>query len=270
MSSVQDVGVGLVTWAITTGVTETWRRAKRTYLHRRFKSVFGKSRSQRYLAYGDLHLHPALESIFIPADQKAFRKLYPYTRDPASQIAISASRVGSGCEIQASSYVSGALAIAGLKFSVVTDEEVREKSDIDVILFGMKSNVKSQQIFDDSANCFAVFDESRTVFVRRTTQREILHQVRQGFDYGVILKIHPTEFPSRTWISCAGYGELGTSAIAWFLAHKWEEIADRIKTEDDSFVAVVEVNTKIGDESAFISLFEPLSGTVGTGPLSLR
>lgn len=45
-----------------------------------------------------------------------------------------------------------------------------------------------------------------------------------SFDYGLILKIRPEQFPERVWIVCAGIGEWGTSGAGWYLSNKWKEI----------------------------------------------
>jgi hypothetical protein len=46
-------------------------------------------------------------------------------------------------------------------------------------------------------------------------------------DHGFILRITPPEFPTRSWIVCAGLGEWGTSGSSWFLANKWQELVEK-------------------------------------------
>ena len=67
------------------------------------------------------------------------------------------------------------------------------------------------------------------------------------FDYGLILKIKPKQFPDRTWFTCAGLGEWGTSGAAWYLAKKWKDIHNF--AENSAFAIIVRVK-KDQDEFA--------------------
>ncbi len=48
---------------------------------------------------------------------------------------------------------------------------------------------------------------------------------REGYDCAMLLKIHPSQFPKRTWIVCGGKGETGTSGAAYYLAHHWYQLS---------------------------------------------
>ncbi len=45
-----------------------------------------------------------------------------------------------------------------------------------------------------------------------------------NYDYGLLLRIHPSQHEKRVWVVCDGFGEWGTSGVAWFLAHRWRQI----------------------------------------------
>jgi len=62
----------------------------------------------------------------------------------------------------------------------------------------------------------------------------------------LILKIHPRQFPERTWLVCAGIGEWGSSGAAWYLAYRWREIYKYAK--NSPFAIIVRVKDK-QDES---------------------
>jgi hypothetical protein len=82
-----------------------------------------------------------------------------------------------------------------------------------------------------------------------------------NFDYGLILKLHPVQFPERVWIACLGINERGTSGTAWYLANRWQDL--RRKTKDKPFAAIfrVEPNVHSGrDQSAELLKIIVLNG----------
>jgi hypothetical protein len=81
----------------------------------------------------------------------------------------------------------------------------------------------------------------------------LLTEHRARMEYGIILKIHPTQFPERTWIACAGMGETGTSGAAWFLARKWKELEKRADGAGRFFALIAVEQGK--DESAVVIKF---------------
>jgi hypothetical protein len=96
----------------------------------------------------------------------------------------------------------------------------------------------------NSNNQLVTFDNAR--FTTVDSRRPIVNP-RAGYDYGLILKIHPRQFPMRTWITCAGIGEWGTSGAAWYLGNKWKEIQEYFG--DEQFAIIVRVSP-LQDESA--------------------
>ncbi len=164
-----------------------------------------------------------------------------------------AQKVVSGSELRALSYIGSSLFInGGIAGKVVADEAISDRLDLDFISFGAMSNLKTLDVFANTANRLAEYGGSLGFFVSKTDGKSLCG-VQAGFDYGIILKIHPHQFPRRTWIACAGVGEWGTSGSTWFLSNKWSEIAERVG-ENEQFVCVIEV--KPGqDESARLHHF---------------
>ena len=73
-------------------------------------------------------------------------------------------------------------------------------------------------------------------------------------DYGLIIKIHPRNYPGHTWICCAGFGILGTSGAAYYLAYNWKKI--RKWAGDKPFACVVKTGNASDDST------EPIEGFI--------
>jgi hypothetical protein len=79
-------------------------------------------------------------------------------------------------------------------------------------------------------------------------RRKSLHPRRPGprvakkIDYGIILRMQSPVDPDRWCFVCGGLGEFGTSGAAWFLAHQWPEIAEKIRDATTTFACIVRVD----------------------------
>jgi hypothetical protein len=218
------------------GLKATMKYCNKRWWRRKFKRVFGRDSQEYFLAFGTLEVDRALGA-------------FPFTKPGRPKMRFSAQRVASGCELRAVAYVGSALSSdGGVTCKVVADDKMAEKLDLDFISFGAMSNLLTLNAFENPANLFVNYDPKSGFVSKKDGQR--LCDFRPGYDYGLILKIHPTQFPNRTWIVCAGIGEWGTSGSAWFLAHKWRELAKDLKG-NDQFACLVEV-TSGQDESAVI------------------
>ncbi|MEQ1936383.1 MAG: hypothetical protein ABL962_21215 [Fimbriimonadaceae bacterium] len=172
---------------------------------------------------------------------------HPYIKldgDPSARFSI--SQPVSIAEVRAANYLANSIgkymnATPGLR----SDLDVSTTLDLDFIsLGGPASNFKTQDCLLNRANRLVQVDGKTG---NLTLRGRALYKSEEDFDYGVILKIHPSQFPARTWIACAGRGEWGTSGAAWFLANKWNEIRKRV----GNFPFVVVVSVRPGqDESA--------------------
>lgn len=179
-----------------------------------------------------------------PAVPYAYRKV---GGDPTIGIAI--SRPVSQCELRAANYLSAAIGNAvGSAPALSSDVDIRGQLDIDFVAFGGPlTNFKSYDCHSNPSNRLATVCRSGSEFTDPKTQRLIGDCSDRSFDYGLILKVHPKQFQSRTWIACSGFGEWGTSGAAWYLANKWRNIQKGAK--DRPFAIIVRVRP-LQDESA--------------------
>lgn len=171
-------------------------------LHRRrFRKVFGTGESYR-LVFGSLSLHPrVLQAVTDPQ-----LKQYPLAKRSDPVRVFSAESTASASEIRAAAYIATVLAIDGKRNSIFeADESLKEKLDLDFVSFGAYSNLKTVDAFANESNDLLEWSETLRCFTSRDGQP--LYQTRDGYDYGIILRIHPIQFPQRTWIVCAGLGE---------------------------------------------------------------
>jgi hypothetical protein len=96
----------------------------------------------------------------------------------------------------------------------------------------------SETCFVNGGNRLVDFDQTSVQFKAKGSAQSLI-QTENKSDYGVILKLHPVQFPDRVWLVCAGIGERGTSATSWYLANRWEEL--RRKVGDKQFAAFFRV-----------------------------
>lgn len=230
------------------GLKATGKYCNKRWWRRKFKKVFGQDSREYFLVFGNLEIHPEIQHMLKSANQQL--GAFPFTKPTHPKMLFSAQKVASGCELRAVAYLGSALSLdGGIASKVIADDLIAGKLDIDFISFGAMSNLVTLNAFSNPANQFVDYDLKSRFFVSKKGGQQLC-DVRRSCDYGVILKIHPEQFPRRTWIVCAGIGEWGTSGSAWFLAHKWRDIAKDLK-DNDQFAFVIEV-TPGQDESAIL------------------
>lgn len=209
------------------GASWLWSHLRTWLVGRRFKQVFGAGVDKPgfTLVYGELALNSSM--------------LMAYVKVGGSpQARFSISRPVSQCELRAANYLSSSIGNGvGSTPALRSDNDVRAVLDLDFVSFGGPlSNFKSEDCQSNSNNRLAIFDQANTRFLERTGNL-LAACSDPNFDYGLILKVHPTQFPKRVWLVCAGFGEWGTSGAAWYLANRWTEI--RKQAKDRPFAAVV-------------------------------
>src|SRR5229473_3197819 len=220
------IGGILAGWAFA-----VWHIAVKALSKYRFKQIFGFKASDE----GITLVYEELASL-VQGD----KFIYCKPGDEASGRRLSISRPIPIASVRAVSYLSNAIG----KFirrspAVRSDTEVRSLLDFDFICFGGPfSNAMTQTCLENAGNRLVTFDQTINQFKRKNDTQALVNFV-SGFDYGLILKLHPVQFPERVWILCAGIGERGTSGAAWFLANKWKEIWKR--TSDNPFAAILKV-----------------------------
>jgi hypothetical protein len=204
----------------TKGATWAWERLRDRFIARRFKQIFGDGvvKPAFALVYGELALHPQIQ---IPM---------PYVKVGGNpQRRFSMTTPVSQCELRAANYLSSAIGSAtGNTPALGSDTSMRSSVDLDFISFGGPlSDFKSDDCQANPGNRLASFDQGLAVpqFLDRATRTTFANCADRNFDYGMVLKVHPTAFPKRTWIMCAGFrsgalqGRRGTWRIGKTGAH---------------------------------------------------
>jgi len=242
---VPNVVGGVLAGLVVLLLSALWGEAQRRWKRRQFRQVFGHGAfsSAFALIYADLEL-PDRDS------EKRFRY-----RKPNSPSVFSMSQPVAISEVKAANYLANAFGrFAGVAPSLRSDAETMAVLDLDFVsLGGPESNRKTGDCQTNSANRLAEFDQKNNQFVR-VSDGSPLVPLEGDFDYGLILKVRPAQFPKRVWIACAGRGEWGTSGAAWFLANKWSDL--RKHATDKPFAAVVRVRPG-QDQSAELVYLDP-------------
>ena len=215
--------------AVTAGLFEAYVRGRRCLTGRKYRALFGNDVETKdfHLVFGLLSLKP-----LVPADS------HPYRKSGLNNAILSIETPVSACELRAVKYLSESIAENGFSSPrVLSDFDVESRLDLSFVSFGGPlSNFKSRDALD-SENSFVEIDEQGQF--RRKSTGELLVTIEPDFDYGLILKTHPSQFPKRTWFVCAGLGEWGSSGSAWYLGKKWTELQAFAKADD--FVIIVRV-----------------------------
>lgn len=119
--------------------------------------------------------------------------------------------------------------------------------DISFLSVGGLNNYKSLDIFENKSNEFLQFGSNG---IESKTLKRAIANIEGTIDCGLILKLHPSNNPNRTWLCVAGIGEWGTSGASWWLSHHWKTIQKCAK--DKPFACITK--TKYGsDDSTFLA-----------------
>lgn len=221
-----NITYNVVGGILTICATESFWFLHRKWRRAHFKNVFGGGEEQYRLVYAPLRLHPDVKAL-VPA-RPGGGEPFVFVRKDTTHATFSATQTTSNCEIRAASYVASALGKDGGRNSTFVDcESLESKLDVDFVSFGLISNLKTIDVFNNAANDLITISLNSGFVAKKGTGEPLLVEPRAHMDYGIILKIHPMQFPERTWIACAGIGETGTSGAAWFLARKWKELEER-------------------------------------------
>jgi len=218
--------------AVTAGLFEAYIRGRRCLTGRKYRALFGNDvgTTDFHLVYGLLSLKP-LE----PADS------HPYRKSGLSIVGLSIETPVSACELRAAKYLSESIAENGFSSPrVLSDFDVASRLDLSFVSFGGPlSNFKTRDALDCENSFVEIGGQGQ---FRRKSTGEPLVTIEPGFDYGLILKTHPSQFPKRTWIVCAGLSEWGSSGSAWYLSKKWTELHALAKADD--FAIIVKVRPR--------------------------
>jgi len=158
---------------------------------------------------------------------------HPYVKSPrrggAMPLAGSCSieHPVSECEVRGSTYIASLLGFSkNLRVLFASDIETDSILDSNFVsLGGPGSNYKTTDILASEENIFIRMSYNNFSL---PSGGNLPFSCSREADHGLILRVTPRGFPTKSWIVCAGLGEWGTSGSAWFLSHKWEELIKNI------------------------------------------
>lgn len=186
----------------------------------RFKCLFGIDADHQgrfHIVYGKL----LLPEVY---DKNGKLLKYPYekirTRNYIDKMNFSIQNPISGCELRAAKYITTTFSkYLENDMILIADQDIDDILDISFISFGgIYSNYKTFDALNNESN--KLIKMTIDNFISLKSERNLFNK-ESTYDYGLILKVHPEQFPKRTWIVCAGIGEWGTSGSAWYLSNKW-------------------------------------------------
>jgi hypothetical protein len=250
-SVIQNVIGGALVVLLTWGYGWLVRRCRQWALKRLMGADFDRD-GQYHIVYGSFVLSPI-------RDQNGNAVTHPYIKTPLppsvprrpATMSFSIDNPVSGGEMRSSAYLAGLFGKGSACTPVlVPDIDIVSRVDLSFIsLGGPASNLKTEDALAHPVN--ALVTMSLAGFVKPGTQQPVMPIVPDPeFDYGIILRISPTQHPSRTWIVCAGLGEWGTSGTSWFLANKWPQLLWHVlKCWRHNYAALIRVR-RGQDESA--------------------
>jgi hypothetical protein len=238
--------INIIGGACTAALAALYIQIRSKLRQRHFKHIFGsdiESFREFHLVYAEL----GLPNLY---DQNRNRISHPYIKPipvpGRRENAFSIERPISSCEVRAANYLAFVVGKEIRKSpNLTSDTSLIDKLNLSFIAFGgPSSNHKTNDLLINEANKLISFHDYNFVSVY-SNQPVIMRE--NEFDYGLILKINPHQFPNRVWITCAGLGEWGTSGAVWYLANKWKDIYRYAKNKP--FAIIVKVRPK-QDESA--------------------
>lgn len=133
---------------------------------------------------------------------------------------------------------------------ISSDIEMDQYMDVSFISVGGLNNYKSLDILENTSNVFLQFDHD---CIQSKTSEKCIVKIQGTTDFGLILKIHPSNNPKRTWLCVAGIGEWGTSGASWWLSRHWKTIQKRAK--DKPFACITKTRYGSDDSTSLVHLF---------------
>lgn len=200
---------------------------------------------------------------------------HPYVKAPRTggalplQGTFSIEHPISECEIRATSYITSLLSSPGnLRLLIVADIEVDDLLDSSFVsIGGPGSNYKTADILNSTANIFIRMSHDKFYL---PSGSELPYDCDRTADHGIILRITPPEFPTHSWIVCAGLGEWGSSGSSWYLANRWKTLISQIHPlayrlgfiSIPDFLAIVRVIPGQDQSARIVALYRKSKGQV--------
>ena len=231
-----------------------------------FKRIFGKDAGKKEIftiAYAGFELRYCI------INQTFHKANYPYFKPRRGSKTIdeyfSIENSVSNCELRAAKYlVSAFISAYACQPNLTSDLDIESSAnalDTSFLSLGALSNYKTVDILQDTSN--NLVEMTTDCFYQINTKNPIL-KLEQGYDYGLILKIRPKDYPHRVWVTCAGLGEWGTSGAAYYLANNWRNIINKTSAwwnplcfgKGRNFAVIVRVVPEKDDSAKLIAVFK--------------
>jgi hypothetical protein len=88
-----------------------------------------------------------------------------------------------------------------------------------------------------------LYDKPITIDVISHPSKRLSFESTEGKDYGMILKVRNSRFPTQLFFVCAGIRTWGTSGAAWYLSEHWKSLYQEFGNQE--FGIVLEVNSGV-------------------------
>lgn len=243
-----------------------------------FRKLFGSERDDMAIVHGHLTMAPSLRE-YIEHDQTFFSEtqrnsIKTHFLVPANFGGEPEEKTSSGyksrgtkvvcvCEVRGAAYLSAAFARLDLTSTIHTPHQFTKNRSC--ISLGAHSNAISRELLRTNSlvglEGLEIDGPGNPKFVLKLRGGEPLHPPRPGandakVDYGVIIRVRSAEGSSPRLFVCAGLGEFGTSGAAWYLAHKWQSIAEEISSNTSAFACVLRVVNERDSSAEAIKMLE--------------
>ncbi|MEK7589220.1 MAG: hypothetical protein AAB479_01135 [Patescibacteria group bacterium] len=229
---------------IVAALIEAWIRIGNFLSGKKFRNIFGFNlQDPFYISYGVLQLgaHRIL-------NDKGEQVEYPFNKPGRREVFGKIPYLVSDAQTRGVSYLATSFGKnSNVKPYLVSDIEIAQKLDVSYCSVGGRNNLKTNSIEEHEENEFFKFNISAPGSIVGVKDSSLKFTVKEGYDYGFIIKIQPKSLQNRTWVGIAGLGVWGTSGAAWFLARNWKSIEKIYGTRPFGLIVKVRIGK---DESA--------------------
>jgi hypothetical protein len=246
---------GIIVAVLTSFAIWLWR----LFENYRIKKLFGNDFKEDGL-YSIAYPEFTLKNSVSKGETRPYKK--PDSEDAGAGFSI--ENPISGCEVRSIGYLATMFGKHRVSAPHITpDTKIKNELDLSFIaLGGPLSNSKTSEAQENSSNSLIKMKQEKRSFFVTADDDELRMDYQKGYDYGLILRIRPSQFPERVWIVCAGIGEWGTSGASYYLCRRWMELLKKKQKwhnlfglrKDTDFAAIIKVEPG-KDESAELVKF---------------
>lgn len=161
-------------------------------------------------------------------------------------------------DLRALTYLATHLTRNGAKPLIRRAADIVQPFDLSFVAFGLGGSQKARQLLDQLIP-FGIQATNTTggwLDLHHTNGGVLLAQAKHGEVIGYVIRLNPKEFPTRTWLLCAGPGPEGTVAAGFFLSRHFDRI-NTLNASDSKRIGkrscVVVLRSKPGFEESAIA-----------------